>query len=132
MVCRMGEPRKRSTKGISRGGFFRPARRPKPGRRPALGLTVTVFVLCALAYIYFFGDNGYIREREVRKEIQYLEEEIALLKLESDELRKEIDELEEGGIELERIGREQLGMIKEGEISYRLVPMRSEDWVLDN
>ena len=128
----MGESRKRSTKGVSRGGFFRPVRRPRPGRRPAWGLTVAAFVLCALAYIYLFGDNGYLREREVRKEITEIEEEIALLKLEGEELRKEIEELEQGGIELERIGREQLGMIREGEISYRLVPARSEDWVLDN
>lgn len=127
----MGESRRYKKKQVGQSGFLRPARRPRPSRKRGWGLTGLLLVLAILGYVFLFGDNGYLRERDVRKEMAELENEISLLLLEGEELRADITELEQGGLELERVGREQLGLIKEGEISYRLVPAQKEGWALD-
>ncbi|MCU0610471.1 MAG: septum formation initiator family protein [Candidatus Eisenbacteria bacterium] len=82
-------------------------------------------------YTFLFGDTGYLRERAMKRELAALDQEIELLRKQGEELRTVAGGLREGGIEIERIGRERLGMVRPGEVSYRLVPMDKDGWSLD-
>ena len=102
--------------------FYRPRERPPPVRRPGLWLPILVAVLGILIYVFLFGENGFLRERQIRNDMEALESEIGVLEREGEELKAAIAEIEAKGPEVERLGREQLGLLKENEVTYRLVP----------
>ena len=111
--------------------FYRPRERPPPVRRPGLWLPILVAALGILIYVFLFGENGFLRERQLRKDMQALESEIDALQREGEELKAAIAEVEAGGPEVERLGREQLGLVKENEVTYRLVPTGTTERGLD-
>jgi cell division protein FtsB len=63
--------------------------------------------------------------------MQALEVVIDTLQREGEELEAAIAEIEAGGPEVERLGREQLGLIKPNEVTYRLVPAGKTEPGLD-
>lgn len=119
----MGEARV-GTPGSSRDRRVRPTRR-------FLWLPVAAACAGVLVYTFLFGDTGYLRERSLRREMRALDREIEALQKEGVELHGVLASLRDGGIEIERIGRERLGLIRPGEITYRLVPMEQKGWSLD-
>jgi len=120
----------REIAGTRRAGF-RAARRVRPSRKRSLWIPFLLAAASFFIYVFLFGDRGFLRERQVRREIAGLEEEIEVLEWEGEQLKAVITELETRGPEFERIGREQIGLIKPGEISYRLVPAAKDGWVID-
>lgn len=116
-------PTKRAeTLDESRSRYYRPRERPPPTRRPGLWLPILLAVLGILVYVFVFGENGFLRERQLRNDMQALGREIDDLQHDGEELEAAIAEIEAGGPEVERLGREQLGLIKKNEVTYRLVP----------
>ncbi len=116
----------------TRRAASRAAHRVRPSRRRSLWIPFLLAASVFFIYVFLFGDRGFLRERQVRREIAALEEEIEVLQWEGEELQAVITELETGGPEVERIGREQIGLIKPGEVSYRLVPVAKDGWVVDS
>ncbi|MBN1422931.1 septum formation initiator family protein [Candidatus Fermentibacteria bacterium] len=117
------------TAGLAHRGIS-PERIVRPTKR-FLWLPVAVAIAGLLAYAFLLGDRGYLQERALRREMAALDEEIEALRLETAQVQEVVSGLQAGGIEIERIGRERLGLVKPGEITYRLVPMDSEGWGLD-
>lgn len=78
--------------------------------------------LLAFAFVLWimlaFGKN-FIQNRKLQQEIVFLEREIAALELRGVELEKEIEQwrLPEN---VERVAREELGLVKPGEVMYIL------------
>ena len=62
--------------------------------------------------------------RKVRQEIVAREQELAELRKSLDSLRAWADSLQNDSATLERLARERWGMIRDGEILYRLVEPR--------
>ncbi len=108
-----------------------PRRRILPTGRRFLWLPVAGGVAGVVAYTFVFGESGYLRERALRRELRSLRQEIHALREEAKELHGVVRGLQEGGVEIERIGREQLGLVRPGEVTYRLVPIRPHGSALD-
>ena len=74
-----------------------------------------------LVYIFLFGDYGAYRIWEQKREIEQLEKTIEVLRLKQERLKREIDLLQNDPEYVEKIAREEYGMVRKGEIIYRIV-----------
>ncbi|MBA7702894.1 Cell division protein FtsB [subsurface metagenome] len=74
-----------------------------------------------LAYIFLFGDYGYLARRKLSIQVSQLEKEIEVFKEQNKNLAQEIEALKNDPQIIERIARERLGLIKEGEIKYKFI-----------
>ena len=83
------------------------------------------FILPALVglslYFAVFGGEYSVSEvRRVRAERSELEERLAELERENDSLRARAESLESDSATIERVARERYGMIRRGEVLYRI------------
>ena len=78
----------------------------------------------AVYYALFGGEYSLLELRKARADIRAQEQELALLKEEVAALRARADSLENDSATIERIAREKYGMIREGEVLYRLAEPR--------
>jgi cell division protein FtsB len=94
---------------------------------PALRRRLLAGGVLALAayYALWGGEYSAFHLRALRAERIVAEEQLATLKHEADSLRELAGRLETDDEELERIAREKFGMIRDGEVLYRFVPVDS-------
>ena len=90
-------------------------------RRKALVLVVG-FLLILLPVRGVVGDKGWIATMRKRHQVGALEEKVAGLERANRHLAREIRQLRHGGLAIERIAREELGMAGPGEYVYHLPP----------
>jgi cell division protein FtsB len=72
-------------------------------------------VVLLLAGLTFYGWQGVVRLRQMREELQGLERENVTLRREAERLAQTIDRLRNDPAYLERIAREERGMVRPGE-----------------
>ena len=65
--------------------------------------------------ILVFGGAGAVRVWQLRQEVEALEREIRVLRVEADRLNKTVDRLRDDPALVEQIAREDLGMVRPGE-----------------
>jgi cell division protein FtsB len=82
-------------------------------------LILPVLLGLAVYYAVFGGEYSLWELHRARKEIQVQQRELAVLRQEIDSLRAWADSLQHDSATLERLAREHIGMIREGEILYR-------------
>ena len=80
-----------------------------------------------LVYIFLFGDYGAYRIWKQKKEIAQLQQTIEALHLKQHELEEVTERLKNDPEYLEKVAREEYGMIKEGEIIYKIVHSSQEE-----
>jgi len=81
------------------------------------------FVLLALAFLFYAfgsGDNGLEPLRQKWRGLEMAEERVARLQAENDSLKQVLWRLENDLEYVEKVAREEYGMVKEGEQVYRL------------
>jgi cell division protein FtsB len=87
--------------------------------RPMTRLTrpgwIVVGVLLVLAVMAVFGDNGVLALRRLRGEVDSLVREVRTLEAQNERLSRAISELQEDPGVIERIAREELGLVRPGE-----------------
>ena len=83
-----------------------------------LKVAVGILVLAILSFTVF-GQRGLLNMVRYKKEKQELVEEAARLKQENQKLRLEIDRLQSDYTYIERLAREELGMVKPEEIVFQ-------------
>ena len=90
-------------------------------------LVLLLLVLLALQYKLWFGEGGYhnVQRLAQRVEEQALENET--LAQRNRELEAEVDDLRKGLEAIEERARSELGMIKENEEFYQVVPAPERD-----
>ena len=88
------------------------------------GLIMPVVLIVALYYATFGGEYSIFELRAARAAVAEEEAELAELEVRIDSLSAWADSVRSDSGTLERIAREQFGMIREGETLYRFV---SED-----
>ena len=76
----------------------------------------------ALLVHLFFGEMGVLRWWKAQAAADRMQEETALLNAENDHLRGEIASLRNDPFHIERLARERLGMVREGEQVYEFYP----------
>ena len=74
----------------------------------------------AVYYALFGGEYSLLELRKARSEIKSQEQELQLLRDEVERLQARADSLENDSATIERIARERYGMIREGEVLYRM------------
>ena len=74
----------------------------------------------AAYYAVFGGEYSLLELRRARAEIETQDRELAALNKTLDSLRAWVDSLQNDSATLERLAREQFGMIREGEVLYRM------------
>ena len=78
----------------------------------------------AVYYAFFGGEYSLVELHSARREIKAQEQELALLREEVAYLRARADSLEHDSTTLEKLARERFGMIRDGEVLYRMAEPR--------
>jgi len=89
------------------------------------GKTAKFFLLLGAVFFtftFFGGDFGFVRIWNLHQKKKELELEAKKLQVQILDLQVEKDKLKNDKSYLEKIAREKLGMVKEGEKVYRFVP----------
>ncbi|NLL48508.1 MAG: septum formation initiator family protein [Firmicutes bacterium] len=85
-----------------------------------------IVLLVILVWIGFnFAKNG-VANYKLRQEIEALEKRLVVLEMRKEDLEREIEEWKSPE-NVERIAREQLGLVKPGEVVYRVSETFSGD-----
>ncbi len=80
-------------------------------------IVILLMMFLALQYRLWIGEGSFA-------EVSYLKQEIALQK---QELRAEIEDLKDGLDAVEERARNQLGMIKKGEVYFQIIESENSD-----
>lgn len=65
---------------------------------------------------------GFARMQELKSENRNLQEQIGNIKEENLVLKREIGKLQDDSVYLESVAREKMGIVREGEVIYHIVP----------
>lgn len=84
-----------------------------------ISFLVFLLIILFLGYSFFFGDMGYLKYRQLKKNEQRLINEINELSKENVLLKKEIELLKNDSSYLEKYAREKFGLIKPGEMVFQ-------------
>lgn len=82
---------------------------------------VKIVLVVAIAYFFLTGNRGLIHLVQMKVEKYKLQKEIDGFIEENKEVVREIEELRTDLKAVERIAREELGLVKKGEIIYKFV-----------
>ena len=72
----------------------------------------------------WLGEDGYLAVIAAKARVSKLEKEIEAIEDKNKELRSEIRSLRSDERAIEKIAREDLGLVKKGEIVYEFIPSR--------
>jgi cell division protein FtsB len=81
-------------------------------------LRTTLIIILISCVIYLFGREG-LYVRELYQENERVKSKIEELKMSNKELEKRIETLKKDKLYIEKVAREELGMIKQGEKVYK-------------
>jgi len=84
-----------------------------------------ILAACALGLVLFviaaiYGDHGLVHLRRLRAEQQDLEHAAFQLQQRNEALRQRIHRLQSDDAYVEKLARERLGLVKNGEVVYRV------------
>ncbi|MEK6567724.1 MAG: septum formation initiator family protein [Candidatus Omnitrophota bacterium] len=82
--------------------------------------------LAAVGILLVIFIPGYAKIQELRRKNQELEASVRKLQVENSAFQREKERLENDPEYLEQVGRKELGIVKKGEIAYRLVPQEKK------
>jgi cell division protein FtsB len=89
-------------------------------RRRVVAAVVALVLAALLVYVFVFSRHGYLRRRELARENRRLQQELAEMRAENARLREELSRLDDPEA-VEKLAREKLGLVKEGDKVYRFV-----------
>ena len=85
-------------------------------------LALLILLLASLQYRLWFGKNSVSDYEQKQLQIAELEKQNASLRQRNQLIRADIDDLQLGIESMEERARNELGLIKEGEVFYRILP----------
>lgn len=83
-------------------------------------LVVLVILLALFAWGLTAGDHGVWRLQQLHQRQAHLQQQISRLRQENERLRSRIQALRHNPSYIERLARQQLGLVRPGEVVYRL------------
>ena len=96
------------------------------GKRWMLLVILSVANIALVVHL-FLGEIGVLRWWKTQAAADLMRAEIALLNAENDHLRDEIASLRNDPFYIERLARERLGMVREGERVYEFYPRQAAE-----
>lgn len=88
-------------------------------RRMKVYIFLLLLILAGLVYSFLFGNMGYLKYRELKKNEQRLTNEINFIVQQNESLKREIDLLKRDQSYLEKYAREKFGLVKPGEMIFQ-------------
>jgi cell division protein FtsB len=85
-------------------------------------LAILLLVLLALQFKLWFGEGGYRNVQRLAQRVEQQAQENELLAQRNRELQAEVEDLRQGMEAIEERARTELGLIKENEEFYQVVP----------
>ena len=85
-------------------------------------LAILLLVLFALQFKLWFGEGGYRNVQRLAQRVEQQAQENELLAQRNRELQAEVEDLRQGMEAIEERARTELGLIKENEEFYQVVP----------
>jgi len=82
------------------------------GRPRTFGVAAIVIVVLALSA---YGTRAVLRVSEMRREMEAMERDLVTLRTRTDELTRRVDRLRNDPAYIEKLAREDLGYVREGE-----------------
>ena len=101
------------------------AARESPRRKHRKNRTTRLIMVAILSYVIFIFGSQEFKLYQIRQEKARIEEQIRVYSAKNDLLREQIKYLSSTEY-IERAAREQLGLIKEGEVPYIAKPRSAE------
>jgi cell division protein FtsB len=89
-------------------------------------LVILVVVIAALQLKLWFGEGGYRDVQRLAERVEEQARENEILARRNAELQAEVEDLRQGLEAIEERARSELGMVKEDEQFYQVVPGRAE------
>jgi len=90
-------------------------------------LAILVVAVVLLQLKMWFGEGGYRDVQRLAERVEEQARENEMLAQRNQELQAEVEDLRQGLQAIEERARSELGMIKEGEEFYLVVPKRGDD-----
>ncbi|HEX5055083.1 MAG TPA: cell division protein FtsB [Gammaproteobacteria bacterium] len=88
---------------------------------------VLIVLLLVLQYKLWVADGGYHDVRRLRGEVSTLKAENEQLQARNRALQAEVEDLKGGLTVVEDLARDELGMIKQGETFFQVIPQQKND-----
>ncbi len=79
-----------------------------------------IFFFLLILLLGWFYTPGFLKLRKCSLSLHHYEKEIKELKIKNKELKKEKELLENDPFTIEKLGRDELDLVKEGEIVYKI------------
>jgi len=98
--------------------------RDKQRRRSRRVRLAVVFLGCALLLDAVFGERGLFQTVASRQDLRRAQEQLSDLKRENDGLRGQVHRLQRDPATLELVARQQLGLVRPGEILVILTDLK--------
>lgn len=92
-----------------------------PLHRMKIFPVLLVLLLIFLQYRLWFDDDGVFNMLKLKKQLANAEQDNMALKTRNDNLLKQIQQLQDNQDAIESRARQELGMIKKGEVFYQVV-----------
>ena len=86
-----------------------------------LKILIGISLIISLQYNLWYGKGGYKEYEALQQTLELQRQENNTLKVRNETIETEIIELKQGLLTIERYAREELGMIKQGEVFYQIV-----------
>lgn len=100
---------------------------PKPKRLEPILYAAAALILAALALDGIFGPHGFIATYRLRLQVQQVQRKTEHLNRENQEFAKQAQQLKSDPSAIERVARQQMGLVKPGQLVFKLPPKPSSD-----
>jgi cell division protein FtsB len=87
-----------------------------------IGVLAVLFLI--LQYKLWVADGGYHDVRRLQREVAALKAENEEMQLRNRALQAEVEDLKGGLVVIEDLARDELGMIKQGETFFQIIPQQ--------
>lgn len=102
-----------------------PKRRPGRSRTDSIVYTVFALVLLALAIDGVFGPHGFIATYRLKLQVQQARQKTQKLEQENHQFASQVQQLKSDPSAIERVAREKMGLVKPGQLVFKLAPKSS-------
>ncbi|HNU72955.1 MAG TPA: septum formation initiator family protein [Thermodesulfobacteriota bacterium] len=93
----------------------------KKGKGRFTYYTILVCIVLLMGCFFVFGDRGLLYRQKLKAELAMIISATETMQKENDQLRKEIELLKNDPQRIEKIARDELGMVKKDELIYKKV-----------